>query len=218
MALIPSMVLKQLYTNGSLRNSADGVRFSLKNRLSDATVTTLNGLSFDGQPAPISKLSLVLDTGEVLSPEDLKANPVEFPLRKTLDIVADIDPLADGKHRIEVKFDAQPFGSLTLKVDDSIVKHEEKRIKIRATMRTTTLPKSSRPASSSSRSSPARSWNTFPNYSFDPHITAGNIENFTGVAQVPHRLRRPADHQRRTRAGRVHRADGHGGRHAGRFL
>ncbi|MCB0229349.1 MAG: hydroxymethylglutaryl-CoA reductase, partial [Anaerolineae bacterium] len=24
-----------------------------------------------------------------------------------------------------------------------------------------------------------------PNYSFDPHITAGNIENFTGVAQVP---------------------------------
>ncbi|MCB0827082.1 MAG: hydroxymethylglutaryl-CoA reductase, partial [Armatimonadetes bacterium] len=130
MALIPSMVLKQLYTFGSLRNSADGVRFSLKNRLSDATVTALNGVSFDGQPVPVSKLSLVLDTGEILLPADLKATPIDFPLRKTLDIVADIEPLADGKHRIEVKFDAQPFGGLTLKVDGSIVKEEEKRIKI----------------------------------------------------------------------------------------
>ncbi|MCB0229348.1 MAG: hydroxymethylglutaryl-CoA reductase, partial [Anaerolineae bacterium] len=73
MALIPSMVLKQLYTFGSLRNSADGVRFSLKNRLSDATVTALNSVSFDGQQVPAGKLSLVLDTGEVLLPADLRA-------------------------------------------------------------------------------------------------------------------------------------------------
>ena len=34
---IPSMILKQLYTFGSLKNLPDGVKFSLKNRLSDAT-------------------------------------------------------------------------------------------------------------------------------------------------------------------------------------
>ncbi len=36
---IPSMMLKQLYTFGSLKNTPDGVKFSLKNRLSDATMT-----------------------------------------------------------------------------------------------------------------------------------------------------------------------------------
>jgi hydroxymethylglutaryl-CoA reductase (NADPH) len=38
---IPSMILKQLYTFGSLKNTPDGVKFSLKNRLSDATISSL---------------------------------------------------------------------------------------------------------------------------------------------------------------------------------
>ncbi|MCB0004267.1 MAG: hydroxymethylglutaryl-CoA reductase [Anaerolineae bacterium] len=185
MALIPSMVLKQLYTFGSLRNSADGVRFSLKNRLSDATVTALNSVSFDGQQVPAGKLSLVLDTGEVLLPADLRARPIEFPLRKTLDIVADIEPLADGKHRIEVKFDAQPFGSLTLKVDGSIVKEEEKRIKIPRDNADNYSPQIIKARQQFIEEFTGKKLEHIPNYSFDPHITAGNIENFTGVAQVP---------------------------------
>lgn len=185
MALIPSMVLKQLYTFGSLRNSADGVRFSLKNRLSDATVTALHGVSFDGQAVPVSKLSLVLDTGEVLSPDDLKTTAIDFPLRKTLDIVADIEPLADGKHRIEVKFDAQPFGSLTLKVDGSIVKEGEKRIKIPRDNADDYSPQIIKARQQFIEEYTGKKLEHIPNYSFDPHITAGNIENFTGVAQVP---------------------------------
>ena len=45
---IPSMLLKQLYTFGSLANTERGVRFSLKNRLSDGTVTGLHHVKFDG--------------------------------------------------------------------------------------------------------------------------------------------------------------------------
>ena len=44
---IPSMVLKQLHTFGSLKNTADGVEFSVKNRLNDTTLTGLTGLKFD---------------------------------------------------------------------------------------------------------------------------------------------------------------------------
>jgi len=33
---VPSLMLRQLFTNGSLRNVPDGVQFSIKNRLSDA--------------------------------------------------------------------------------------------------------------------------------------------------------------------------------------
>jgi len=34
---IPSLILKQLYTHGSLESDSTGVSFGLKNRLSDAT-------------------------------------------------------------------------------------------------------------------------------------------------------------------------------------
>ena len=50
---IPSMLLKQLYTFGSLKNSARGVEFQLKNRLSDATVTGVQAVAFDGVEVPL---------------------------------------------------------------------------------------------------------------------------------------------------------------------
>jgi len=37
--LIPSMLLKKLYTLGSLKNTAAGVQFAVKNRLSDTELT-----------------------------------------------------------------------------------------------------------------------------------------------------------------------------------
>ena len=49
---IPSMLLKQLYTFGSLKNTPDGVEFSLKNRLSDTTVTGLQQVKIDDVEVP----------------------------------------------------------------------------------------------------------------------------------------------------------------------
>ena len=60
---IPSMVLKQLHTFGSLKNTAGGVQFSVKNRLSDARLTGLTGLKFDGYEVPADSISIRLDDG-----------------------------------------------------------------------------------------------------------------------------------------------------------
>ena len=46
---IPSILLKQLYTFGSLKNTPSGVQFSLKNRLSDAEITGLQTVKFNGK-------------------------------------------------------------------------------------------------------------------------------------------------------------------------
>ncbi len=43
---IPSLLLKQLYTFDSLKNTPQGVKFSLKNRLTDVTVTALHHVKF----------------------------------------------------------------------------------------------------------------------------------------------------------------------------
>ncbi|MCB0292861.1 MAG: hydroxymethylglutaryl-CoA reductase, partial [Calditrichaeota bacterium] len=78
---IPSLLLKQLYTFASLKNLDSGVSFSLKNRLSDATLNGLARVSIDDQVVPLKSVWLELGPGNRSRPEDLKAHPLDFPLR-----------------------------------------------------------------------------------------------------------------------------------------
>ena len=68
---IPSLLLRQLYTFGSLKNVQKGVQFSIKNRLSDAKFTGLQTLRIDDQDIPLDVIYLDLGGGEILSPEQV---------------------------------------------------------------------------------------------------------------------------------------------------
>jgi hypothetical protein len=61
--LIPSLLLKKLYTLGSLKNTDGGVAFSIKNRLSDAELVGLRTLAIDGQEIPLGLVRLCLSDG-----------------------------------------------------------------------------------------------------------------------------------------------------------
>jgi hydroxymethylglutaryl-CoA reductase (NADPH) len=182
---IPSLLLRQLHTFGSLKNDEDGVRFSVKNRLSNATLTGLQRLKFDGRDVPLSAVSLDLGDGQTMAAEELSREPLDFPLRRTLDILCDVEPLPLGKHKIEVHFVTTPFGKLKLKVEDAISEEVEQRV---------TIPRSNNDDYGDEiiaerrkfvQSFTGRELNHLAQYSFDPRSTAGNIENFTGVAQIP---------------------------------
>ncbi|HSN73782.1 MAG TPA: hydroxymethylglutaryl-CoA reductase [Anaerolineae bacterium] len=182
---IPSMVLKQLYTFNSLRNTADGVRFSLKNRLSDTKVTALHGVKFDGAAVPDEAITLILDTGEMLKPADLAQQPVDFPLRKMLDVICRIAPLSEGMHKLEVNFSAAGFGSLTLKVDSAVSHEAENAVRIPRDNADNYSDAIIKERQRFVEQFTGKKLEHIPHYSFDPHITAGNIENFSGVVQVP---------------------------------
>jgi hydroxymethylglutaryl-CoA reductase (NADPH) len=182
---IPSLLLKQLHTFGSLKNGEDGVQFSVKNRLSDATLTGLQSVKFDGREVPLQAITIHLEDGKTITPDALAKNPLAFPLRRSLDIVSEVEPLAVGKHSIEVRFDTKPFGKLKLNVEDAITEEPERVVRI------------PRDAADDYSDSAIRARQAFvefftsapiqhlSHYSFDPHITKGNIENFVGVAQIP---------------------------------
>jgi hydroxymethylglutaryl-CoA reductase (NADPH) len=180
------MLLKRLYTFGSLKNTAQGVQFSLKNRLNDATLTELTSVKIDDKEVPLSQISLHLGDGVKLSPNDFYANnPINFPLRKIIDIVADINDLATGKHKIELAFQSKPFGMLKFDVDDAVSE---------ATPDLTRIPRSEMDDYSDEIIKERQRFleqytgtklEHITQYSFDPHITKGNCEHFTGVAQVP---------------------------------
>ena len=127
---IPSMLLKQLYTRDSLRNTPEGVRFSLKNRLSDSTVTALYSIKIDDAAVPRSAIMVELGDGSRLTADEVSRQPVAFPLRRSIDVICAVPPLDKGMHKIEVKFDATPFGTLTLKVDSAVTEKREDVVRI----------------------------------------------------------------------------------------
>jgi hydroxymethylglutaryl-CoA reductase (NADPH) len=183
---VPRLLLKQLYTFGSLKNTEDGVRFSIKNRLSDAQLTGVRRVSVSGRAVPLDRVRIELGAGRAVRPADISdRTPIAFALRDTLDIVADGEPLPPGKHPIEIEFDSRPFGKLTLEVEDSIVHDERPRVRV---------PRDKDDDYSAAAIARRQRFveefakvelDHVKRFSFDPHVTAGNCELFTGVAQVP---------------------------------
>jgi hydroxymethylglutaryl-CoA reductase (NADPH) len=129
--LIPSMLLKKLYTLGSLKNAAPGVQFAVKNRLSDAELTGLRSIAIDGRSIALSEVTLELADGKTLNPDQISAaSPIAFPLRATVLLQTRLAPLPLGLHEIEIAFETRPFGKLQFKVEDTISEHEVQGIRI----------------------------------------------------------------------------------------
>ena len=159
--LIPSLLLKKLYTLGSLKNTPGGVEFAIKNRLSDAELVGLVRIAVDGRDVPLSGLRLTMEDGRVLTPGQITpAQPLGFPLRAVVSVRADIPALGDGKHALAITFESRPFGKLQFSVEDAISEAVRGMRAHPARPPTTTRRKSSRRGRSSSSRPPASSCNT----------------------------------------------------------
>jgi hydroxymethylglutaryl-CoA reductase (NADPH) len=185
-ALIPSLLLKQLYTFGSLKNTAGGVQFAIKNRLSDAEVTELQGITIDGAAVPKDAIALDLGDGTILSPAQIATGrPIAFPLRKILTVLAKIDPLPHGKHKIAIAFKAKPFGALKFEVEDAIAEASVDLVRIPRDNNDDYSEAIIRKRQEFVEQLTGVKLEHVAKYSFDPHRAQGNCEHFTGVAQVP---------------------------------
>lgn len=183
---IPSLLLKQLYTFGSLKNGRRGVRFAIKNRLSDAHITSLHSIRIGKQDIPLSAVILELDDGQTLKPENLTPDkPLDFPLKRVLHVICTIEHLPEGKYEIEVRFAANPFGKLTLKVEDAISEEEEDAIKIPRNPADDYNPAIIAERQKFVGEFTGKKLEHLTHYSFDPKTVQGNVENFTGVVQIP---------------------------------
>ncbi len=185
MPLIPSLLLKQLYTFGSLENIDGGVQFAIKNRLSDATLTGVQHIKLSGKDVDLTAVTLDLGDGEIVTLDQLAQTAVPFPLRRIVHIRTACEHLPKGKHKIEIKFETKPFGTLNLKVDDAISEKNDKRIHIPRSNKDDYADDIIRQRQEFVGEFTGQKLNHTAHYSFDPHTLSGNIENFTGVAQIP---------------------------------
>jgi hydroxymethylglutaryl-CoA reductase (NADPH) len=148
---IPSLMLRQLYTFGSLESLEDGARFAIKNRLSDATLTHFS----------------------------------ELRINKTVRIRALDRPLEHGKHEITLRFQTQPFGELAFSVKDTIAEERIRRVAVPSDKENNCTPAIVEARKKFAEGFTGARLEHLIQYSFEPGRTEGNIENFTGVAQVP---------------------------------
>ncbi|MDB4950560.1 MAG: putative 3-hydroxy-3-methylglutaryl-coenzyme reductase [Gemmatimonadetes bacterium] len=182
---VPTLLLKQLYTFGSLRNGDDGVHFSIKNRLSDAQVTHLRGLRFNGVEVPLSEVEVHVDEDVFQTDQISPETPVSFPLKSTLRIVARRPALEVGKHEIEIAFDSKPFGKLKFSVQDAIAERGPAQVRIPRDAEDDYSESAIAARHQFAEEFTGAKLHHVKGYSFDPHLVQGNCEHFSGVAQIP---------------------------------
>jgi hydroxymethylglutaryl-CoA reductase (NADPH) len=186
MQAIPSALLKTLYNHASLRNREDGVEFSVKNRLAPAALKRVKRIALNGVPIAFAQIRVRIDDGTPLPMEQLDEaeTPIDFPLGTLLTFRLDIGLLEQGDHRLEVEFEADPFGALELDVTDAVdAKRDPTAIPRDAANDYSADIIGTRHAFLEERT--ATKLDHIGKYSFEPRVTEGNIEHFIGAAQVP---------------------------------
>ena len=183
---IPSMLLRQLYTNNSLKNVENGVQFAIKNRLTDVTFSELKSIKINDREIPKGKIKFDLGDGEFVSAGSISdENPVAFPLKKIIIVQAETANLPHGKHKIEIAVKAKGYGFLKVEVEDSIAEVENLEVRIPRDNDDDLSEKAIKARQDFVEKYSGAKLEHLRHYSFDPHIVGGNCENFTGVAQIP---------------------------------
>lgn len=180
------MVLKQLYTNGSLENTDTGYKFSLKNRLSDCKIVSISAISVDGSLLNDDNVTVTLEGGKSVHPAKISPKtPIDLPLRAILHVAVKGAALEEGKHKMQIKFEVKPFGRLTLKVEDAITSADHHVVRIPRDAKDDYSEAAIKQRQKFVEEFTGAKLNHTTKYSIDPHDTQGNVEHFTGVSQIP---------------------------------
>jgi len=176
----------RLYSAGSLANEQNGFAFTLVNVLADVQVQRFLDLHVDDRAVPLDAVTVDVGGG-CLRADELRAEaPVVFPQRESARVHCATGPLAAGPHEIRVHIQAAPFGELDLHAADTI--GEAARSPHIPSEKGS--PRDYTPEMIAQRHRFVESFTGVrlrhvPVYSVVPDDARHNIENFTGVAQVP---------------------------------
>ena len=184
--MIQPTILQNLYTFGSLRNTAEGVAISLKNRVTDIVLNQFVKVQIGPMELGAKDLELELGDGQWRRATEVTLDrPEPFHLKQVANLRAPGRRIEDGRHVIRIVVAIQGLGGISFQVEDQTAE---------AAPGTGHVPCAKddnyAPAIIGARQSYVEAYadvklRHVSQYSFDPKVTQGNIENFTGVAQVP---------------------------------
>ena len=184
--MIPQMLLRKLYTYGSLRNTGEGLEFSLKNRLNDVTLTRVVKVRLDAMDIEAKDLEIDAGDGKWRPATSVsEANPENFPLKAIAFMRAPGKQAGEGLHKLEISLEVKGMGVLTIKVEDNPAKTAPASASVPLDKEDNYTPEIILARQKFIEAYSNVQLKHINKYSFDPYVTKGNIENFVGVAQVP---------------------------------
>jgi hydroxymethylglutaryl-CoA reductase (NADPH) len=188
MVFTPSpMLLKLLYTRGSLHNTPEGVAFSIKNRLDTVRITRIDYVQLDGVKIGVEQIALDLGEGDVRPATIFNADSAGYtlPVGQAATFHLATEHLKEGLHTVQVQFAADPFGDLNVEVEDAIAAQPDKRTRIPRSDQDDYSDDAIRARQQFAEEFSGQEFQHLKHYSFDAHDLQGNCEHFTGVAQIP---------------------------------
>lgn len=184
--MIPQTILQNLYTFGSLRNTEDGVALSLKNRVTDIVLNQLVTVQIGPMELGAEDLELQLGDGQwrratELSPE----RPEPFRLKQVAHLRAPGRRIEAGRHTIRIAVEVQGLGGVAFQVEDQMGGAQAGPGRVPCVKDDNYSPSIIAARRAYVEAQAGVKLNHVSQYSFDPKLAQGNIENFTGVAQIP---------------------------------
>ena len=112
MVTVPGFLLRRLYVKGSLRNTAAGFEFELRNGLGSGYAHRMLPLSVDGEELPLADASFVLDGVETPFADVSRDRTFTLALDTSITIRANGVALDGGPRKIGMGFEVPGLGEL----------------------------------------------------------------------------------------------------------
>ncbi len=184
--MIPPSTLRNLYTFGSLRNAAEGVAISLKNCLSDLVLNRLVKVQIGSLELGAKDLEVDLGDGRWRQATEVTLDkPEPFHFKQVAHLRAPGKQIQEGRHLIRIAVEVQGLGAIDFQVEDQTTATQAKSGSVPCSKEANFTPAIIATRQAFVEGATGAKLHHVSQYSFDPTVTQGNIENFTGVAQVP---------------------------------
>ena len=118
--MFPPSMLAQLYVKGSLKNTADGFEFKLKNIIDSGTIVGLGALGVD--ESSITPDAMTIKVGDKVVKGDQIGHSTPISVRSYAEIFFTVTgaPLSVGSHKLTIAVISREAGRLQFSVTDTI--------------------------------------------------------------------------------------------------
>jgi len=119
---VPGFLARRFYVAGSLRNTASGFQLQAQNPMGAGTLVGIGRLSVDGRAIAVGAVSAVRDGDEtpLQASEVSPRRPIRVAVGDRITLFVTGEPLARGRHRLDVELYEVNMGRLRFSISDDL--------------------------------------------------------------------------------------------------